>query len=265
MGLIDDSPPRDEGLSDVNVYTDPDLYDTENQIVDELAVLLPLAAQAGGPIVDLACGTGRTTLPLAEAGFQVIGVDSSAPMLAAARRKAEARGLRVDFHLQDCRRLELPVQARMATMTGNSFQEFLTNDDQDALLRSVHRHLAPGCVFLFGTRLPSGANLDRPAGEQPWRTVIDADGRGIDVSVIWRYDPVTQVQDYTFIERIGDGTPLTEERRSVGRLRYTGPMEMRRLLAAHDFELRVIHGDWDGSLLSKDSLEMVVIAVRGNS
>ncbi len=256
---------RDADSSDVNAYTEPDLYDAENAIVDELPVLLPLAAEAGGPILDLACGTGRTTLPLAEDGFQVIGVDSSEPMLAAARSKAEARGLAVEFHLQDCRRLALPVTARMATMTGNAFQEFLTNEDQDALLRSVHRHLAPGGVFLFGTRLPSRANLDKPAGEQRWRTVTDADGSVIDISVIWRYDPVTQVQDYIFVERIGEGTQVSDERRSFGRLRYTGPMEMRRLLAAHGFELHVIHGGWDASPLDADASEMVVVARRASS
>ena len=53
---------------EVNVYTDAELYDAENTTVDELAILLPLAERTGGPIIDLACGTGRTTLPLAEAG-----------------------------------------------------------------------------------------------------------------------------------------------------------------------------------------------------
>lgn len=140
---------------EVNVYADPELYDAENQIVDEMPVLLELAKEMGGPILDLACGTGRTTLPVAQAGFEVIGVDLSEPMLARARNKAHELGLAVDFHLQDCRRLELPVIAPMTSMTGNAFQEFLTNDDQDGLLRSVSRHLAPGGVSAFGTTASS--------------------------------------------------------------------------------------------------------------
>lgn len=246
---------------EVNVYTDPELYDAENTSVDELAILLPLAEHAGGRIVDLACGTGRTTLPLAEAGFEVIGVDMSGPMLGVARKKARDRGLRVAFHQQDCRRLDLPeTDARVATMTGNAFQEFLTNDDQDGLLRSVARHLARGGIFVFGTRFPSAANLDRGEGEQAWSTITDAAGRTITVSVIWSYDPVVQVQDYVFIERIGDGTHVAEERRSFGRLRYTWPLEMERLLATHSFDLKRVHGGWDASPLTADSREMVAVA-----
>lgn len=246
---------------EVNLYTDPELYDAENSIVDELGILLPLAEETGGPILDLACGTGRTTLPLAEAGFEVIGADMSEPMLALAREKASARGLSVAFHRQDCRRLDLPgTAARMATMTGNAFQEFLTNEDQDELLRSVGRHLSPAGVFVFGTRFPSTANLNRDEGEQRWSTVTDAAGRTITISVIWSYDPVAQVQDYEFIERIGDGTHVVEERRSFGRLRYTWPLEMERLLAMHSFDLERVHGGWDASPLTADSREMVVVA-----
>ncbi len=127
---------------DVNLYTDPELYDAENSDVDELEILIPLAEQTGGLIIDLACGTGRTRLPPAQAGFDLVGVDMSEPMLALAREKARDRGLSVAFLQQDCRRLDLPTTAaRTVTMTGNAFQEFLTNEDQDGLLRSVDRHL----------------------------------------------------------------------------------------------------------------------------
>ncbi len=105
----------------MNLYTDPELYDAENSDVDELEILIPLAEQAGGLIIDLACGTGRTTLPLAQAGFDVVGVDMSEPMLALAREKARDRGLSVAFLQQDCRRLDLPTTAaRTVTMTGNA-------------------------------------------------------------------------------------------------------------------------------------------------
>ncbi|MEX1158521.1 MAG: methyltransferase domain-containing protein [Thermomicrobiales bacterium] len=242
-------------------YDDPILYDIENSIVDELPILLPLAQESGGPILDLACGTGRTTLPLAEAGFVITGVDISEPMLTRAREKARERGLAVDFHLQDCSRLDLPLTARMATMTGHAFQEFFTNAAQDALLRSVSRHLAPGGVFVFDSRFPSRENLLKPEGEQPWQAeTTDQHGRALAVSVIWSYDALAQIQHYDFIERFTDATGATAERRSLGHLRYTWPREMERLLDMHGFDLETIYGEWDGSPLSADSYDMVVIA-----
>ena len=252
----------DDTVTGVNVYATPELYDLENTDADELPLLLRLAQSTGGPILDLACGTGRTTLPLAAAGYEVIGVDASRPMLERARQKARDAGLSVDFVEQDCAQLELSTTARMATMTGNAFQEFLTNDEQDALLESVAAHLAPGGLFVFDTRFPSAANVDRPPGEQPWSTVTARDGRTITVSVIWGYDAVSQLQDYVFIERITDSAGATDEKRSLGRLRYTWPMEMPRLLAGHGFALEAIHGAWDATPLVADSREMVVIARR---
>lgn len=250
----------DSALDEVNIYTDPVLYDLENVIVDELPILLPLAQETGGLILDLACGTGRTTLPMAEAGCEVAGVDISEPMLARAREKACERGLAIEFHLQDCSQLDLPLTARMATMTGHAFQEFLTNEAQDALLRSVRRHLAPGGIFVFDTRFPSRDNLQKPAGEQPWQTVTDEQGWTVAASVIWSYDAVSQIQDYVFIDRISNGAGATEETRSLGRLRYTWPREMERLLDMHGFDLDTIYGEWDGSPLAADSYDMVVVA-----
>lgn len=247
-------------LDEVNVYSDPDLYDLENTIVDEMPILLALAAQTGGPILDLACGTGRTTLPMAEAGYEMVGVDASEPMLSRAREKSRDRGLEIAFHLQDCVRLDLPLTARMATMTGHAFQEFLTNEAQDDLLRSVSRHLAVGGVFVFDTRNPSRDNLQKPEGEQPWQTVTDERGWAVAASVIWCYDAVSQIQDYIFIDRITDLTGAVSETRSLGRLRYTWPREMERLLDMHGFDLDTIYGEWDESPFGADSYDMVVVA-----
>lgn len=69
-----------------------------------------------------------------------------------------------------------------------------------------------------------------------------------------------QVQDHVFIERVGDGQVADEKRSSYGRLRYTGPLEMERLLAVHGFDLEAIQGGWDASPLTAESREMVVIA-----
>lgn len=153
---------------EVNVYADPEGYDAENTMVDEMPVLLPLARWMGGPILDLACGTGRTTLPLAQAGFEVIGVDMSEPMLARAREKAHELGLAVDFQLQDCRRLDVPVVARMTTMTGNTFQEFLTNDDQTIF-----------CARSAGTsRRTVSSSSGRGSPQRPTSTGATASSRG---------------------------------------------------------------------------------------
>ena len=66
-----------------------------------------LAADAGGPILDLGCGTGRVALDLAERGFDVTGVDSDPELVEALRARARDRGLRADGVVADARSLDL--------------------------------------------------------------------------------------------------------------------------------------------------------------
>ncbi len=78
-------------------YNDPILYDQENnQYMPELAFLLKWASQMKGPMIDVACGTGRMTIPLAEKGHKLIGVDIHKGMLDEAANKSANLGLKID-------------------------------------------------------------------------------------------------------------------------------------------------------------------------
>lgn len=70
-------------------YDDPVEYDRGNGLDGpELPFYSALAQETGGPVLDLTCGTGFLTIPLAKAGLAVMGVDCAAVMLDHARLKA---------------------------------------------------------------------------------------------------------------------------------------------------------------------------------
>src|SRR4051794_40607959 len=118
-------------------YADPEMYDHLYEgYQKDLGTILKWATH-GQPILELACGTGRLTIPMAQRGFQMIGVDLHEGMLARARQKAIEQGVTIEFVQQDCTQLNIHVKSSLAFMTGNSFQHFLTNEAQDALLQSV--------------------------------------------------------------------------------------------------------------------------------
>ena len=112
-----------------------------------------VAARAGGPVLELGCGTGRVSLPLIKAGVHLIGVDRSAPMLDRARRRfAKSPGRRVAncsrFVRADIR--ALPFEARSFSMVLAPYgvlQSLLAARDLDAALDSVARVLVPGATF----------------------------------------------------------------------------------------------------------------------
>ncbi|MGF9888534.1 class I SAM-dependent methyltransferase [Priestia megaterium] len=140
-------------LTNLEQYNNPILYDDENeQYTEDVAFLLTEAAHKSGIILDLACGTGRATIPLAQAGHLLMGVDIHPPMLQEAQKKAEALNLSVKWVEQDCTKLDLKVKSDFIYIVGNSFQHFLTNEEQHAFLRSVYTHLNDGGTFIVGIR-----------------------------------------------------------------------------------------------------------------
>lgn len=241
-------------------YEDPIIYDKENDdYTDEIPLLLKWASKSVGPIIDLACGTGRTTIPLAEKGYKMIGVDIHKGMLAAARRKTEKLHLPINWVEQDCTSLDLNVKSEFIYMVGNSFQHFLTNKDQDRLLSSVNKHLTQNGIFIFGTRFPSNEELLQSSTEEFWKSYQD-NQKKVDVYTISNYDPLNQIQHYITIRKyISDTGEVMDIKRTNIKLRYVFPKEMERLLKENGFEIIDVYKNWNEEPITNDSYQMVYV------
>jgi SAM-dependent methyltransferase len=245
-------------------YSDPEEYDQENGLDGPaLPFYGALARETGGPGLDLACGTGFLTIPLAAAGLAMTGVDRSPVMLDHARHKSAHLAIR--WLLADCRTLDLGEVFRFITMTGNAFQEFLTRADQEGLLGTVRRHLAPDGLFAFETRYPRNSSLldlTAPDGEWtpevPWRTFADEQGRTIRVSTTQRNNSLRQTVNYAVHRRwheAGEERVKTE----YTTLRFVYPQEMEALLHYNGLAIRDAYGDWDRQPLTATSPRMIFV------
>ena len=92
-------------------FSDPINYDFEDPSDTGVAFYSALAQEAGGPVLEIACGTGRVTIPIARLGFHVTGLDIVPGMLEQARRKSA--GLPVRWLEGDARTFALPEQFRL--------------------------------------------------------------------------------------------------------------------------------------------------------
>ena len=112
-----------------------------------------VASGAGGPVLELGCGTGRVSLPLARAGVNLIGIDRSAPMLDRARRrilKSSAPQIRKSLRLVRGDIRSLPFQDETFPMVLAPYgilQSLIRPRDLTATLASVARVVAPGGTF----------------------------------------------------------------------------------------------------------------------
>src|SRR5690348_14868826 len=122
-------------------FRDPQTYDLEdNGYDDDWALTEQCARSLGGPLLDLACGTGRMALRMAALGYQVTGVDITPQMIVRARQKAAQQGASIEWMVADARAFHLSKQFPFIYMLENVFQFFLTREHQEAMLACVREH-----------------------------------------------------------------------------------------------------------------------------
>lgn len=214
------------------------------------------ARRWGGPVLDLGCGTGRIGIALAEQGFDVVGLDLSAPMLRIAERKRASLPAELARHLTfvqaDMTDFTLDRTFPLLVTPSRSFQFMLTPTAQRTALASMRRHLRPDgalVLHMFDPRLEWC--VPEPDANQPIsRGTIRNPGTGLDVriEVIERTpDPMRQVIDevyrFTEVDESGREVRTTTERLV---LRWTLRSELRHLAELEGFQVDAEYGDFRG-------------------
>ena len=257
----------------LEAFADPVDYDRQDSSDKGVAFYASLARETGGPVLEIACGTGRVAIPIAREGLAVTGLDVVPGMLERARSKAA--GLPIRWIEGDARDFDLDERFRLIFLTGNAFQAFVTNADQEALLGRVRAHLHDEGLFAFETRNPRWrtreerdedrdglfVDLETRAEEEARPSFTDADGREVREWRTRTYDHVAQVLHWTSYRRWHEGA---QERTKITRiaLRYTFPQELAALLHYNGFTVVRRYGDWDGEPLTAASPSIIVVCCK---
>ena len=152
-----------KGLYDeIAAFYDP----WSRSVTEDVGFYVDQALASGGPVVELAVGTGRIAVPIARAGVDVIGVDSSPGMLAVARATAEGAGVaeRIDLRLGDLR--EPPVTERVPLVIC-PFRSLLHMETEDEKLQALHaarRLLEEDGRLVFDVFSPSREDIEETDG-----------------------------------------------------------------------------------------------------
>ena len=224
-------------------FRDPQTYDLECDDYDEDCPFIEQWARSiGGPLLDLACGTGRMALRLAAQGYLVTGVDIVPEMIARARQKAAERSVSIEWVVADARTFHLQKQFPGIYMLMNAFQFFLSREDQEAMLARVREHLHREGCFLFETRNPCPRNLLEVRHPEPQKYTTP-DGGQLVVTEQQQYDPITQIQHYRCPHQwlLPGGQHLEKTLRTA--LRYVFPQEMEALLFYNGFQILSRYGN----------------------
>ena len=193
----------------------------------------------GSEVLDLACGQGRITVPLAKAGWHMTGLDWSETMLAEARAAARVAEVEIEFVRRDMR--DVPWNNRFDAVISifTSFGYFGDEEDQK-VLEAIYGALKPGGKFLIDL-----IHRDQVTTSYPLRKWHEVDG--ISVWSEHSFDPVSGWLGETY--HWHNGSTIQSRR---ARFRPYSATELEKMLRLAGLESVAIYGDWQQSRFSKN-------------
>lgn len=198
---------------------------------DYIESLLKQFSRQPRSLLDLACGTGSSTLPFAARGYRVSGVDLSEAMLRVARGKAAAAGLPVDFYRMDLRALRLPERYDLALLFQDGLNYLLSERELLQAFSGICGLLLPRGLFIFDLTRPSLRNQSEEL------SVYWADEK--DYTLIWesRYDRKAEIWELLLTVFMSEGEPHYRKFQERHREKDYSPETVSRLLQEAGFTL----------------------------
>jgi len=240
-------------------YVDPrlvELYDRDNPRGIDTDFYLALASELEAHrIIDLGCGTGTLTCELAVEGYQVIGVDPSAAMLAVARRKPGATQVR--WIEGDSSTLQ-QYEADLVVMTGNVAQIFLDDAEWLSTLRALHAALRPGGYLAFESRNPMVRAWEKWRREDTFEQIDSPFGP----MTCWLEVEQVSSGSVRFVgHNVFDSTG--EDVVASSELQFRSQAELATSLHDANFSVEQLYGDWHRAPFAETSRLMIFVAKRG--
>lgn len=251
--------------------TDAGFYDRFSTGIDgDVAFYVEEAQTAGGPVLEIGCGTGRIMIPIAESGVTIVGLDRAPAMLEIARDKVAGRSVDIRQRIRtvesDMRAFDLDQRFSLVVIPYRTFNYMLTEEDQRRTLRRINDHLFDHGRLVFDVLDPGpevmAASLETPGGslDHIWTFTHPDSGNRVMAWDTRKYDPAGQtIKVHQFFQE------LDHEDREVSNTvipifyRYLYRYEMQHLLEICGFEVEAVYGDFRRSRLH-DGNDQVWIA-----
>jgi len=221
----------------------------------DITFFVEAAVEAGGPVLEVGCGTGRVLIPTARAGVDIVGLDLSPDMLTVCRRRLrdEPEGVqsRVTLVQADMRRFALGRAFTLVTIPFRPFQHLLTVEDQLSCLETIHQHLGHEGTLILDIFNPSLDSLvNRPVGEE---LAEEPEFKMPDGRCVTRRhktvsrDRFNQVDDHELIYYVTHPDGREERLVHSFQLRYLFRFEAEHLLDRAGFAVERLYAGYDKS------------------
>jgi SAM-dependent methyltransferase len=211
------------------------------------------AGRQGGRVLELGSGTGNKLIPIASDGHPCTGLELSSEMLTEARRKADERGVAIEWVQGDMRDFDLGRTFDLVMIPANALLHLHEAADLLSCFRSVRAHLAPGARLVFDVFTPDVRMLAAADGARRTRealSFVDPDRGEVRVDVAETYDAAAQVTRGTWHFSADDERDFVVAPLEI---RSIFPQELPLLLSLAGLRLVERYGDWSRGPFTGDS------------
>lgn len=235
--------------------------------IDFYLTVAEAACANGDSVLELACGTGRVAIRLAEAGYNVVGLDHSSPMLKISQVKSEGID-NVRWVLADMRSFKLDETFGLIIIPGHAFQNLNSPVEQVSCLKSIRQHLKAGGTLVIHLDHQNigwlGEISEEKKGvfESAEQFIHPIRSSRIHTSRAWSYEPSTQTATVETVWDELDSSAQIIDRVESGpiQLHCVFRFEMEHLLALLGYSIQAVYGDFHRQQLTDDSSEMIWVA-----
>jgi SAM-dependent methyltransferase len=246
---------------DVSLYSDAQRYDLVMGAYasgDQLNFYRRQVARYGEPVLELACGSGRFTIPLAKEGVNITGMDISEEMLQLAKLKASKDGANIRFIQGDVRSFDLREKFKFIFIPAQSLSHLQTREEIEDCFSCVRQHLADDGRFLIELFNSAVSMLARESGR---RYTVDQynDLKGdsqVFVTEEVSYDSASQVNNIQWFFR-NEGS--NDEVMLSFDMRQFFPQEIDALLWYNEFLIEHKYGNYNEKDFSSDARKQLII------
>ena len=246
---------------DASFYSDAQRYDLVMGAYasgDSLKFYRQQVRRYGEPVLELACGTGRLTIPLANTGVNITGMDISGEMLKLAKLKTTTAQVDIRFIQGDMRSFDLGEKFKFIYIPAQSLSHLHTRKEIENCFSCVRRHLAGEGRFLIELFNSSVRLLAREPGRRSNVGQYEDPRGGYQVFVTEevRYDAASQINHIRWFfqeERRNEETVLSFE------MRQFFPQEIDALLGYNGFVIEHKYGSYNEDEFSSDAPKQLIV------
>jgi 2-polyprenyl-3-methyl-5-hydroxy-6-metoxy-1,4-benzoquinol methylase len=254
-------------------------YDSHSELYDQLYLGLPgeqefyvsESLRYPSPVLEIGCGSGRITIPIAQAGVDITGIDNSEGLLKVAGEKLtkiKTVAGNIELHLADMRDFSLDKKFNLVIIPYRAFLHMHSVEDQKKTLNNIREHLAPGGHLIMNMFFPRIDVMDTYMNQlgtvvkQVKTLELDNGNKQIFFDTR-QYSSYSQlITQYFIMEEIDEQGTVVAKRYFPLTLRWVTRFEMEHLLELCGFKLVNLFGWFDKREFSDSSEEMIWVAQK---